>query len=101
METDRISSLHTSCLGFAPLIFDLKESEGRRVSFDQLMNACDPVWKAVETDQMLPKKLVKKIRDFLKALNSLFRSVLLTFTSFNFVRTCFTKFGIPLSALQS
>ena len=59
METERISSLHTSCLGFTPLIFDLKESEEERVNFDQLMNACDSVWKSVETDQTLPKKLVK------------------------------------------
>ena len=58
METDRISSLHTSCLGFAPLIFDLKETKDHKVSFDQLMGACDPVWKAVEADKTLPKKLV-------------------------------------------
>ena len=58
METDRISSLHTSCLGFAPLIFDLKETMEKKVSFDQLMKACDPVWKAVEADNALPQKLV-------------------------------------------
>ena len=58
METDRISSLHTSCLGFAPLIFELKESEDHKVNFRELMKACDPVWKAVETDQRLPQKLV-------------------------------------------
>ena len=69
METDRISSLHTSCLGFAPLIFDLKESEEQRVNFDQLMNACDPVWKAVETDQMLPRKLVKQPNYRMKPFN--------------------------------
>ena len=59
METDRISSLHTSCLGFAPLIFDLKESEEQQVSFNDLVKACDPVWKAVETDHSLPQKLVR------------------------------------------
>ena len=59
METDRISSLHTSCLGFAPLIFDLKETPERKVNFDLLMKACDPVWKAVEADQRLPHKLVR------------------------------------------
>ena len=58
METDRISSLHTSCLGFAPLIFDIKETKDHNVSFDQLMKACDPVWKAVDADKTLPKKLV-------------------------------------------
>ena len=59
METDRISSLHTSCLGFAPLIFELKESQEHKVNFDQLMRACEPVWKAVEADQRLPQKLVR------------------------------------------
>ena len=58
METDRISSLHTSCLGFAPLIFDVKETKDHKVSFDQLMKACDPVWRAFEADKTLPKKLV-------------------------------------------
>ena len=59
METDRISGLHTSCLGFAPLIFDLKENQGYKVNFDLLMKACEPVWKAVEADKRLPQKLVR------------------------------------------
>ncbi|XP_022806308.1 E3 ubiquitin-protein ligase rnf213-alpha-like [Stylophora pistillata] len=80
METDCISSLHTSCLGFAPLIFDLKESEEQRVNFDQLMNACDPVWKAVETDQMLPRKLCDTSRhlDWLKTVKESHGSVAMT-----------------------
>ncbi|XP_022796392.1 E3 ubiquitin-protein ligase rnf213-alpha-like isoform X2 [Stylophora pistillata] len=80
METDRISSLHTSCLGFAPLIFDLKESEEQGVSFDQLMKACDPVWKAVETDQMLPKKLYDTSRhlEWLKTVKESHGSVAMT-----------------------
>ena len=60
METDRISHLHTSCLGFAPLIFDLKETEGHKVNFDRLMEACEPVWNAVKADETLPQKLVRK-----------------------------------------
>ncbi|XP_022800357.1 E3 ubiquitin-protein ligase rnf213-alpha-like [Stylophora pistillata] len=80
METDRISSLHTSCLGFAPLIFDLKESEEQRVSFVQLMNACDPVWKAVETDKMLPEKLKDTSRhlEWLKTVKESHGSVAMT-----------------------
>ena len=65
METDRISSLHTSCLGFAPLIFDLRESEEQKVNFDDLVKACDPVWKAVETDPSLPQKLVRSGMHFM------------------------------------
>ena len=59
METDRISNLHTSCLGFAPLIFDLRETKEQKVTFDQLMRACEPVRKALEADGTLPKKLVR------------------------------------------
>ena len=55
METDRITCLHTSCLGFAPLIFDLKEEFG----FDELMEGCEPIWSAVESDPNLPRKLVR------------------------------------------
>ncbi|RMX46188.1 hypothetical protein pdam_00007847 [Pocillopora damicornis] len=80
METDRISSLYTSCLGFAPLIFDIKESEEQRVSFDQLMNTCDPLWKAVETDQMLPEKLYDTSRhlEWLKTVKESHGSVAMT-----------------------
>ena len=54
METARITCLHTSCLGFAPLIFDLEPSFG----FDELMKICEPVWNTVDTDPSLPQKLV-------------------------------------------
>ena len=61
IETDRISSLYTSCLGFAPLIFDLTETDEQSVSFDRLVKACDPVWKAVQADRTLPEKLVRNV----------------------------------------
>ena len=54
METARITCLHASCLGFAPLIFDLKTS----FSFRLLMRICEPVWNAVDADPKLPEKLV-------------------------------------------
>ena len=54
METARITCLHTSCLGFAPLIFDLKSSFG----FDELIKTCEPVCNAVDADPSLPTKLV-------------------------------------------
>ncbi|XP_068694646.1 E3 ubiquitin-protein ligase rnf213-alpha-like isoform X2 [Montipora foliosa] len=53
-ETARITCLHTSCLGFAPLIFDVKPSFG----FNTLMKTCKPVWDAVESDPKLPDKLI-------------------------------------------
>ena len=54
METARVTCLHTSCLGFAPLIFDLKSSFG----FDELIKTCEPVCNAVDADPSLPAKLV-------------------------------------------
>ncbi|PFX17552.1 E3 ubiquitin-protein ligase RNF213, partial [Stylophora pistillata] len=80
METDRISNLHTSCLGFAPLIFDLIETQEQKVGFDQLMKACNPIWKAVEADQMLPRKLYDTSRnlDWLKTVKESHGSVAMT-----------------------
>ncbi|XP_048587615.1 E3 ubiquitin-protein ligase rnf213-alpha isoform X3 [Nematostella vectensis] len=53
MEVDRIFHFHTSCLSFAPLIFNLSKECG----FEGLMMICEPVWKAVQQDKELPNKL--------------------------------------------
>ncbi|PFX29705.1 E3 ubiquitin-protein ligase RNF213 [Stylophora pistillata] len=58
METARITCLHASCLGFAPLIFDLKTS----CNFRRLMKICEPVWNAVDADPKLPEKLLESSR---------------------------------------
>ena len=54
METARITCLHTSCLGFAPLIFDLKPTFG----IEELMTTCEQVWSVVDADPTLPMQLV-------------------------------------------
>ncbi|XP_068759451.1 E3 ubiquitin-protein ligase rnf213-alpha-like isoform X4 [Montipora capricornis] len=80
IETDRISNLHTSCLGFAPLIFELKETERHKVDFAQLMKACESVWKAVEVDRRLPQKLLDTSRhlEWLKTVKESHGSVAMT-----------------------
>ena len=60
IKTAGITCLQTSCLRFAPLIFDLKPSFG----FDELMKTCDPVWSAVDADPSLLKKLVSPFMVF-------------------------------------
>ena len=55
LETARITCLHSSCLGFAPLIFELQATCG----FQQLMAACQPVWDAMAGDPALHLKLVR------------------------------------------
>ncbi|KAK2553290.1 E3 ubiquitin-protein ligase rnf213-alpha [Acropora cervicornis] len=80
METDRISDLHTSCLGFAPLIFDLKETETNKVDFAQLMKACESVRNAVKADRRLPQKLCDTSRqlEWLKTVKESHGSVAMT-----------------------
>ena len=54
IETDRVSFLHTTALGFAPFIFDLNGEVG----FIQLMDICQSVWKEIKENETLPEKLV-------------------------------------------
>ena len=54
MDIARVTCLHSSCLGFAPLIFTLKADWG----FKELIEACQPVWDAIKSDPNLHDKLV-------------------------------------------
>lgn len=54
MEVDRVSCFHRAATGYAPFIFDLKDKAGYR----ELLQMTKKVWKALESDQDLPQKLV-------------------------------------------
>ena len=54
MEIDRISCMHSSCLGFGSLIFGYKQTDG----FNELMQLCEPVWQAVDANPNIEEKLV-------------------------------------------
>lgn len=54
IETDRVSFLHTTALGFGQFIFDLNGEVG----FIQLMDKCQSVWKEIKENETLPEKLV-------------------------------------------
>ena len=54
MEIDRISCMHTSCLGFGSLIFGCRTDHG----FNELMRLCQPVWQAVDANSSIEEKLV-------------------------------------------
>ena len=56
IETDRVSWLHTTALGFAPFIFDLNEDAG----FRELMSICEGVWKEIRENETLSEKLVMR-----------------------------------------
>ena len=55
IETDRVSCLHTTALGFAPFIFDLEKKAG----LNELIVICDRVWEEIKENESLPVKLVK------------------------------------------
>ena len=57
IEVDRISCMHTSCLGFGSLIFGYREEHG----FRELMDLCKPLWQAI--DKNIDKKLVSVLVD--------------------------------------
>ena len=54
IEVERVSCLHSAVTGYASLVYDLEQKDG----FKEFLTKCKPVWKAVESDPGLPKKLV-------------------------------------------
>ena len=54
MEVARVSMLHVAATGYAPLIYDLTQNAG----FELFYQKCQQVWKNLEADPALPKKLV-------------------------------------------
>ncbi|XP_022806306.1 E3 ubiquitin-protein ligase RNF213-like [Stylophora pistillata] len=66
IETDRVSCVHTTALGFAPFIFDLDKD----TSFGELIRTCESVWKEIEKDTSLLEKLksISRHLDWLKGV---------------------------------
>ena len=62
MEIDRISCMHTSCLGFGSLIFGCNENLG----FKELMKLCKPVWQVVDANPTINAKLVSFVSTICK-----------------------------------
>ena len=56
IEVARVSILHVAATGYAALIYDLPQNAG----FDQFYQQCKEVWKNLEADPALPKKLVSQ-----------------------------------------
>ena len=54
MEVAKVSFLHVAATGYAALIYDLPEN----ASFTKFYALCKEVWKNLEADRKLPKKLV-------------------------------------------
>ncbi|XP_041429619.1 E3 ubiquitin-protein ligase RNF213 isoform X3 [Xenopus laevis] len=53
MDVDRVAQFHDAVLGYAPILYELKEEFG----FNELMLCLKKLWKALESDPNLQKKL--------------------------------------------
>ncbi|XP_071135692.1 E3 ubiquitin-protein ligase rnf213-alpha-like isoform X2 [Mytilus edulis] len=58
IEVDRAQVLHSAATGYAPLIFSLNET----CNDMEFIELCETVWKELETDKKLPKKLKHTIQ---------------------------------------
>lgn len=54
IDVDRVAYFHDAVQGYAPLLYDLDTNAG----FDEFMQRLKELWKALDNDQNLPKKLV-------------------------------------------
>ncbi|XP_069825251.1 E3 ubiquitin-protein ligase RNF213 [Dendropsophus ebraccatus] len=58
MDVDRVACFHDAVLGYSSLLYDLKPQSG----FDDLMECLQKLWKALQSDRNLPKKLKDSAR---------------------------------------
>uniref|UniRef100_A0A674JMV9 RING-type E3 ubiquitin transferase n=1 Tax=Terrapene triunguis TaxID=2587831 RepID=A0A674JMV9_9SAUR len=53
MDVDRVACFHDAVLGYSSLLYELKRESG----FEEFMQCLKKLWKALESDENLPKKL--------------------------------------------
>lgn len=56
MEVAKVKCLHAATTGYAPLIFNLDKACGSKIFLEK----CELVWKELDSDPNLPKKLVSE-----------------------------------------
>ena len=54
LDVDRVACFHDAVLGYSPLLYDLKKDSG----FQTFKDVLKKLWRALENDSDLPKKLV-------------------------------------------
>ncbi|XP_018090579.1 E3 ubiquitin-protein ligase RNF213 isoform X2 [Xenopus laevis] len=89
MDVDRVACFHDAVLGYSSLLYDLRPNFG----FHQLMKCLQKLWKALDADQNLPRKLRDSARhmDWLKTVKESHGSVELSSLS---LATTINKKGI-------
>uniref|UniRef100_A0A8C3XRT9 RING-type E3 ubiquitin transferase n=1 Tax=Chelydra serpentina TaxID=8475 RepID=A0A8C3XRT9_CHESE len=58
MDVDRVACFHDAVLGYSSLLYELKRESG----FEEFMQCLKKLWKALESDENLPKKLCDSAR---------------------------------------
>uniref|UniRef100_A0A8C0H5B1 RING-type E3 ubiquitin transferase n=1 Tax=Chelonoidis abingdonii TaxID=106734 RepID=A0A8C0H5B1_CHEAB len=58
MDVDRVACFHDAVLGYSSLLYELKRESG----FEEFMQCLKKLWKALESDVTLPKKLQDSAR---------------------------------------
>lgn len=55
MDVDRVACLHDAVLGYSSMLYDLKQDS----DFAKFNESLKKLWKALDNDQNIPKKLVR------------------------------------------
>ncbi|CAH2291483.1 E3 ubiquitin- ligase RNF213 [Pelobates cultripes] len=89
MDVDRVACFHDAVLGYSSILYELKPDFG----FDRLMQCLKKLWKALDSDRNLPKKLRDSARhiEWLKTVKESHGSVELSSLS---LATTINKNGI-------
>ncbi|CAL8311059.1 unnamed protein product [Arctogadus glacialis] len=58
LDVDRVACFHDAVLGYSPMLYDLKKDSG----FQTFKDVLKKLWRALENDSDLPKKLVDTAR---------------------------------------
>ncbi|XP_066446475.1 E3 ubiquitin-protein ligase RNF213-like [Eleutherodactylus coqui] len=91
MDVDRVACFHDAVLGYSCLLYELDSNSG----FDDLMGCLQKLWKALQSDRNLPKKLRDSARhiEWLKTVKESHGSVELSSLS---LATTINKSGVYL-----
>jgi len=62
LDVDRVACFHDAVLGYSSMLYDLKPDDG----FNHFKEMLRKLWKALDSDPNLPKKLVRESASFKK-----------------------------------
>lgn len=59
LDVDRVACFHDAVLGYSPMLYELKPDSG----FQAFKEVLKKLWRALDNDNNLPKKLVRTFYD--------------------------------------